>query len=371
MVLKFFENIHRILKAELNMVVKKKITIVFRVDASYTLGSGHVMRCLTLANMLRKTGHQCYFLMFEHPGNLCSYIKHHGYVVKVLSGNRPWSIETDLSLSTEQLIALDVDWLIVDHYEINRFWEKAIRPYCKKIMVIDDLLREHDCDLLLDQTLDRKSNEYQLLVPRLCKLLVGAQYVLLRPEFVELRDKSLKRRVLGNLNHLFIFMGGSNPSNATELILKTLNKCTLPHLKGITVVIGAQTLEKEEITKLASNMLWPTVVYQNIENMAQLMAASDFAIGAAGSASWERCCLGLPSCLLILANNQREVAQNLAQKNACFILENDDTFFQQMQNAFDVIQSDNQMFLMSTAAAKLVDGQGGVAVLNEMGVKND
>ena len=199
--------------------------IAFRVDASIEIGTGHVMRCLTLADALKEQGAECHFICREHLGHLNALIIERGHIVYPLPyieqykqsehnnkaeelAHSSWLGVTqaeDFAACSLLLKSLQPEWLIVDHYAIDERWHKELRPYCQKIMVIDDLAdRKHDCDLLLDQTFGRNSDDYQSFVPEYCQVLCGAEYALLRPEFAEWRAYSLKRRENGQLNHLLI-----------------------------------------------------------------------------------------------------------------------------------------------------------------------
>lgn len=311
----------------------KSIVIVFRVDASLDMGTGHIMRCLTLADALQKAGHDCHFICREHEGNLLSAIRQHSFASTTL----PMTAERDNSLAhshwlgakqaqdAEQCIAwladnpeFAVDWLIVDHYGLDKAWEQRLRPYAKRLMVIDDLAdRPHDCDILLDQNLGREYSDYNGLVPTYCQRLISPQYALLRPEFAELREYSLQRRQVNpQLKKLLISLGGVDKDNVTGQVLTALKGAELPRDIDITVVMGATAPHLADVQAKAKQLSWQTEVVVNVSNMAQRMADADLAIGAAGSTSWERCCLGLPTLMLVLADNQREIAQFL-QKTGC------------------------------------------------------
>lgn len=312
--------------------------IVFRVDASIQIANGHVMRCLALADELNRNEAECVFICREHNGNLLAYIRNKGYLTIALPKEKPslasnnhdvsqeyltWlgvSVEKDALQTITAIQSLDsskgVNWLIVDHYALGRDWEVRLRPYCKKIMSIDDLAnREHDCDLLLDQTLGRDEKDYQVLVPENCSILTGPYYALLRPEFSEWREYSLNRRLYPKLKHLLVSLGGVDKDNHTGKVLEALVNSDLPRDCKITVVIGENSPYIDTIKEQIQLLQWPVELKFNVANMAELMANSDFCIGAAGSSAWERCCLGLPSITLVLADNQQKIANELREKN--------------------------------------------------------
>ncbi len=353
--------------------------IAFRTDASLQIGTGHVMRCLTLADALRAAGAQCHFICREHPGNLIAQIRQRGFTASVLPAATEPPITDELALQAHSNYAawlgadwatdaaqtkagvgeVAVGWLIVDHYALDARWEQALRPLCHRLMVIDDLAdRPHDCDLLLDQNLGRDARDYNRLVPEGCTVLAGPRYALLRPEFAVLRDYSLHRRVIPQLKHLLIAMGGVDLADATGQVLDALKESALPDGTRITVIMGPHAPWLERVRLLAAQMPQPTEVNVDVQNMAQLMADSDLAIGAAGSTSWERCCLGLPSIIGVLADNQQFIANALQLAGAAKVF-SIDAGVQSVRVLIDKVLGDlNCLPRMIAAAAGVTDGSG-------------
>lgn len=338
------------------------------------------MRCLTLADALRERGAQCIFICRPHEGHLLELIaqRDHQLVAlpvlqKVVSSSRkgaPYAdwLETDWftdAIDTKQVLSSNIlreplDWLVVDHYALDCLWEQALRPYVRRIAVIDDLAdRLHDCDLLLDQNLGRIEKDYGgLLMPNVVKL-IGPQFALLRPEFAALRAQSLARRENNSqLRNLLISMGGVDQDNATGQVVDALKGCALPTDLRIIVVMGPHAPWLVKIKAQAEQLPWSTQVLAGVNNMAQLMADSDLAIGAAGGSAWERCCLGLPSLLLVLAENQSAGAVALQNAGAVIALET----YQQIGETLDSWQSSHQtsaaLRKISLAAAAVTDGNG-------------
>jgi UDP-2,4-diacetamido-2,4,6-trideoxy-beta-L-altropyranose hydrolase len=207
---------------------------------------------------------------------------------------------TDAIQTKEAIGDIGADWLIVDHYALDFRWEAHLRSCCRHIMAIDDLAdRKQDCDLLLDQNLGRVPAEYDGLVPSVSKILTGPKYSLLRPEFAALRSQSLARRDVPQLRNLLITMGGVDKDNTTGKVLNALKRCALLETCHITVVMGPHAPWLSQVRTQAAQMPWHTDVLVNAEDMARLMSDSDLAIGAAGTTSWERCCL-FPRGLFII-----------------------------------------------------------------------
>lgn len=362
-------------------MLRKDIKIVFRTDASIQIGTGHVMRCLTLADALAARGANCQFISRAHPGNLIEFVRSRGHTVHALSEppasadvlhpgdaaqpsiHSHWLGATqaqDAEACAPILADLQPDWLILDHYALDARWERALKPHYRRLMVIDDLAdRPHECNLLLDQTYSRKAEDYRAWVPASCALLCGSQYALLRPEFAALRPYSLQRRAETQLRQLLITMGGVDKDNATGQVLEALRSCPLPANCRITVVMGATAPWLAEVERVAHDMPWSTQVEVGVKDMAQLMADSDLAIGAAGATSWERCCLGLPTIMVVLAANQHQVAQGLEQVGAAMVIESTQSIARHLHSRLiPLIESPMLLKAMSQSAFGVVDGQG-------------
>lgn len=361
------------------------IKAAFRADASLQMGTGHVMRCLTLADALAAHGADCQFLCREHQGNLIEFIRNKGYIVHALptcaepgaadlptiraaSGEKAtahghWLGTTqaeDVEACAPILAELQPDWLIVDHYALDARWELALRPCCHKLMVIDDLAdRPHYCDLLLDQTFGRTVEDYRAWLPSDCQVLCGSQYALLRPEFAALRSYSLQRRAEPRVRQLLISMGGVDKDNATGKVLEALRISSLPTGCQITVVMGAGAPWLSEVTGQAQSMPWNTRVLVGVSDMARLMADSDLAIGAAGATSWERCCLGLPTGMLVLAENQRYAAWLLNRARAVRLLHLDTQLTSELADFIrEAINSNEYLRNIGESASAITDGRG-------------
>ena len=348
--------------------------IIFRTDSSLQIGSGHVMRCLTLADELRLRGADVTFVCREHPGNLISLIEGKGYPVVHLkliaveyvakpddvqhAGWLGGAWEQDAADTIDSIGDLPPQWLIVDHYSIDRRWEHALRPHAGKIMVIDDIAdRPHDCELLLDQNLYQKmETRYANLIPLDCKKLLGPRYALLKPEFLVARNKLRQRD--GQIQRVLVSFGGVDPTNETEKAILALASITSQTLE-VDVVVGGGNLHKERIQKLCA--AHDGFHYHcQVNNMADLMATADLSIGTGGTTVWERCALGLPSLVSIVANNHEEQVSFCAEQGILFCLGNQASVTtQHILNAFKVFSfSTFTLRSFSSASMKLVDALG-------------
>lgn len=348
----------------------------FRVDASLEIGNGHVMRCLTLAQKLRASVNGiCIFLCKDLAGNLIDEIKKNGFQTfcltqfnqNILTKKEPaW--EDDAAQTIAYIEKIKPKWLIVDHYDIDSAWELKLYPYCSNLMVIDDLAnRQHYCDLLLDQNLGRKSLDYKNLLIKETSLLIGPQYALLRDEFQSQRIFSINRK--RELKKILISVGGVDKENITKQILNSLNSCNLPNNIEITVILGENCPWIKQIIEISKEMKWKTTTIINCKNMAEELALTDLAIGAAGTTSWERCCLGVPSIIFCTADNQRMIAKYLEEIGAASLMK-----VEIIKNEFDIFFEDLDSFhmkldKMSYRAAQITDGLGASIIVNHMNQK--
>jgi len=338
--------------------------IMFRADASLQMGTGHVMRCQTLAQALKNNGANVEFICRKHKGNLIDKIRSNGFNVHELEVleeidnklvHSHWlgaTQQQDTDDCIEILKAEKINWLIVDHYALDEQWQKRLKSYYEKLMVIDDLAdRKHQCDVLLDQNFGRSSKEYQELVPTAAKLLMGSKYALLRPEFRKYRQYSLNRRKVDKFKKLLINMGGADPDNITGKVLERLHIAKLPKDVEITIVMGKTAPHLASVIDSANKLPYRSEVKVDVDNMAELMANADIAIGASGATTWERCCLGLPTIQLITAYNQEFIASKLNKINAIKLVEIDDVV-ENLENF--------QYWMKSTgeSASKVTNGTG-------------
>lgn len=360
------------------------MNVIFRVDASFEIGNGHVMRCLTLAITLKRYGAQCNFICRDLPGNLIDLIRGRGFNVDALpaplvhfpnvsmqtKGDIDYSLwlgvdsETDWAQTLMALKGEHPDCLVVDHYSLNKSWESAARDSCHKLIVIDDLVdRFHDCDILINQNFGTTKLEYEGLVPSDCKVLAGEKYALLRREFSEFRSLSLLRRGIPFVRNILITMGGVDQKNITTLVLRVIESCNFPGDIKFTVVMGPNAPWLEDVRNIVDRMNKSVCIRVNVENMAGLMAESDLVIAAAGSTTWELCCLGVPAILIVLADNQRATANRLQQELISMIMEITPNFEDELGRCIEhIINNVSAQISLSKKSRKIIDGLGSFRV---------
>ncbi len=358
--------------------------ILIRADASIQIGTGHVMRCLTLADELRGGGAEAVFVCREFDGNLCGYIEEKGYIVHRLpvSNEQKHNIEGNLkhaawlgadwqtdARQVEEIIKdLDTppDWLVVDHYAIDERWGRYLRSYCKKIMVIDDIADcVHDCDLLLDQNFyENLESRYDGLVPSGCKKLLGPKYALLRSEFREAR-KNLRKRD-GHVKRIMIFFGGSDPTNETTKALEAIRMLNRPDI-AVDVVVGSANPYRKIIEQIASDLPDCTCHFK-VEDMAALMTRADLAVSAGGTTVWERCALALPSLVTTVAENQEKTVSDMAESGyLLFLGRSEEVSVDSLYHALEIaLQSPWLLISFARKTRFFVDGRGAKRIAQEV-----
>ena len=283
--------------------------VLFLADAGPVIGGGHVMRCLTLAGALSDLGAACRFMA---PPPVAQILQRFG-------GDRIGQIHC----KPDRLVTLarkqPSDIIVVDHYGLGAD-EEAELGLGRRLVVLDDFPgRVHSCDLLLDSSLGRTALDYYGRVPEAAKVLAGPHYALVRPEFARLRPETLVRRK-ASLGHgpILVALGLTDLFGLTAKVVEALLDLTLSNPIWAVVGAGAQSLPR--LNALASRNAQLSVYVETLD-MADLMSRADLAIGAGGSSTWERACLGLPSLTLILADNQADLARRLEREGASVALD--------------------------------------------------
>jgi UDP-2,4-diacetamido-2,4,6-trideoxy-beta-L-altropyranose hydrolase len=359
--------------------------VVIRTDASLRIGTGHVMRCLTLADMLGAHGGTVRFVSRHLPDVLSSLLKERGHDVTML----PCVVSTQMSVhqadansyaawlgvsqeqdARETAQALEdigqADWMIVDHYGLDARWEKAVRTCAKNVFVIDDLAdRAHDCDVLLDQNYYADmATRYDGLIPDTCTLLLGSRYALLRSEFHEHRKTVVPRD--GAVRRLLVFFGGMDLANATSVALEAIARLDR-HEIDIDIVIGSGHPARDAIQARCNEL--DARCHIQTPHMAELMAAADLAIGAGGTATWERCALGLPAMALCVADNQRQLIRDAGRAGLLYAPDSDPSDGEtQLIHLRALLENAALRNLISRNCLKAVDGLGTARIAQQLGL---
>ncbi len=291
--------------------------IAVRTDASGEIGTGHLMRCLTLADALNQAGATVTFLTASATEPWRGSVESRGHrfaILPLVAARRvsepdaldhatwlPWGQPADAA-ATLQTLAEPVDWLIVDHYAIDHRWERQVRTHARRILAIDDIAdRCHDVDILLDHNpQDESARRYEGLLPEGARRLIGPRYALLRPDFAAAWAKRPPHD--GAVRRINLFMGGTDAAGATLTVLAVLSDGDLRSIP-VDVVIGGASPHLAAIRQ-AVEARHNTALHIDAPDIADLFAGADLAIGAGGVAALERCCVGLPAITMSVAANQ-------------------------------------------------------------------
>lgn len=257
------------------------------------------MRCLVLANELQRDGWQCYFVTNQASYDFIPLLQKFSRIDPKEFWEKP----------------LHHQLMVADNYDLDQNYEKHFRNYAERILVLDDLAnRQHNCDILVDQNLGSKVEDYKNLVNKDCQILVGTSYCLLRPEFVELRPKALqKRENTTKINNILVNFGGSDVKNHNLKALQTVEESNF--VGNVDVVLGFNSIHFNSIAEFAKTSKNKITIHRQA-NMAELIYKADLAIAAGGTSAWERCCLGLPTYIVKIADNQEKIFNALGVKES-------------------------------------------------------
>jgi UDP-2,4-diacetamido-2,4,6-trideoxy-beta-L-altropyranose hydrolase len=340
--------------------------ISFRADASPIIGSGHLMRCLALADELQLNGSTCTFHTLNCPPALKTLLSSHGHAV-ISIDPRACDEASDAIAVSRACAELAPDWMVVDHYRLGTKWETAVRQHANAILAIDDLAdRNHNCDLLLDQNIGRTPEDYRTRIPSNCRVLTGTKFALLRRDFASTRRQKKINVIPASPAHLLVTMGGMDNENITEHVLEALKNSQLPQTTKVSIVMGKDAIWRDKILVMAEKLPWPTKVLHGVTNMAALMATCDLAVTAAGTTVWELCCLGIPMVAVITAENQHRSAAALASSGAALLIDDAKSIHNSLPLEINSLLSFSRRSALSDCAANLVDGTGCERAVAEM-----
>lgn len=333
-------------------------TALFRCDASPQIGGGHVMRCLSLATALAATG---WNILFAARSGSAATVPGLAKVACIDLDAADDAAELEASLAGRK-----IDLLVVDSYRLGAVYETACRVFAARILAIDDLAdRAHDCDFLLDQTLGRVAGDYAKLVPAACRLLLGTDYALLRPAFAAERAASLESRARRKARRVLVSFGAADPYGLAPYVAAAL----LAANADIVLDVVPDRAGRDECANLAERHAGRMQVHFAVEAMEKLMAAADIAVGAGGTMSWERCAMGLPSVVVVTADNQRLIAERVIAAGAA-VGAGDWTTAQPAAIAEAVLAlavDEARRNAMAQAAARIVDADGALRAAQAMG----
>lgn len=362
---------------------KHGLKICFRVDSSFEIGSGHTMRCITLALTLQKQYNaDCYFITRPLDGNMDAAIRQNGFRVLSLRVTRDVSYgdhpnapkhafwlnanwELDAELTRSYLCEIDADILIVDHYALDKEWERLLAELKNlEIVILDDLAdRPHIGQLLVDYTVNRKNNDYSELVNKNCKLLTGFRYVILRDEFSHGRKRP--NVASGSKTNIFVNMGGVDSNNQTQNLMEALSAIGDRDDIKFLIVTGSQYRYSLALAEYMKDNFVDYEIFKNVKNICQIMRSSDLAISAMGSTTWELMSQGVPCLLLPIAENQERHLREIERNNFAEVII-DASKSRIVEKTKYFIQNVTRRRFLSAKSFKTIDAKGATRVANAL-----
>ncbi len=324
----------------------KKLAL-FRADAGPDIGIGHVMRCAIIANELAQNGYECRFATVSKS---LTNIPDDDKMLEPIEIDPAADPASQLEAMRAEVSFADL--LVVDHYGLEADFETAARDWCGKLMVIDDFThRSHDCDLYLNFSIDLSLSDITGLLPSNCKKLLGPLFAPLRKEYSEARSRCLPRPKRP-ARQLLITLGGGNFRNVVLMVLEGLSKSSITfEIDLILTGVKAAT----DVCTRARDL--GAVLHNHVPNLAALIEKADICIGAGGMTTWDRACLGLPTLMIELSDNQKRNISGL--QNAGAAIEVDASSSDAIAVALASLANDeDKLASMSAAGAALCDGQG-------------
>jgi len=308
------------------------------------VGGGHVLRCLSFAHSLQRLGAECAFVIDPYGAG----------VIRRFS-SAPISVHHDMDAALSG--ASERPLVVVDDYACSAAIETRFRPYARRILAIDDLAdRRHDADLLLDPGYGRDEADYKKWVPNSARLLLGPRYALLRPAFVQLRQQALARSTPAAPNRIFISFGLSD-INAIAAQAARLVLAYDRHVE-IDLALASDAASLPVLMNLARSESRLNL-HIDATNVANLIAQCDLAIGAGGSSTWERMCLGRPTLAIAVADNQRVLLRTLKDDGLLVAADLDDPEFETtFVSALDHLWLAETRRILSVRSAEICDGLG-------------
>ncbi|MFQ5913475.1 MAG: UDP-2,4-diacetamido-2,4,6-trideoxy-beta-L-altropyranose hydrolase [Nitrospinota bacterium] len=284
---------------------------LIRADGSQSMGLGHVMRSLALAEALAIRGWRVSFALQGRPGHPAETVRARGFETLLLPEGAP---ETDWTALGPRLESGEIGLLVIDHPEIDEAWQRRASERVPRLVILDDRAdRNFWGHVLINVSPGVKEEDYRPLVPEFCRLLLGPRYALIRPEFLAHRPVEVSHRPLRNV---LVSFGGADGKNQTEKTLRALSRAAGVRELDVHVVLGGANRHAENVPALLPELPFRVTVHRDVRDMASLTARMDLAVGAAGGSAWERCCLGVPSVMVICDGTEAAAAEYLAKAGA-------------------------------------------------------
>ena len=338
--------------------------LLIRADASTEIGMGHVMRCLALAQCWQEQGGTVIFIMSNSTPALEVRLKSEKIeIVHLLAESGSVKDAQETAIFAEKL---NVDWVVIDGYQFQEDYQKTFQNYHLKTLFIDDYgnSKYYCSDIVLNQNINADESLYQNR-EIYTKLLLGSSYTLLRKEFRKLTIQTKTISLIGT--KILVTLGGGDPDNVTLKVIQALSDIKVNDLE-VLVVIGASNPYYDQLNLFVKSLNFSIKLVQNVTDMPQLMAWADIAIAAGGSTNWELAFMGLPSVIIVIADNQQKIAEKLHDQEIIINLGwHQQVIPEQIRLTVQALIGDRaRREIMSQKGQQLIDGKGAMRVVSEM-----
>jgi UDP-2,4-diacetamido-2,4,6-trideoxy-beta-L-altropyranose hydrolase len=328
------------------------------------MGAGHLYRCLSLAESLRDLAAEVTFICRDLPGNQCALVSEAGFPFQKLPAydetkEFPWQEDANLTLAAMDKPSRS---MVVDHYSIDSRWESLVAAKAPKILVIDDIAnRPHRCSWLLDGGyVINGDGRYEKLLGKDASLLLGPAYALIRPQFSKARTKMARNYT--QAKEVLVYFGSGDSFGSTLRFLEALSNLALKNT-SVKILLSKNDPSRAEISTKAKDLSYVSIL-DTTSDMASLMLSADIFVGSGGMISWERACLGLPSIVATIAENQVPSTAFLAETGHILYLGPADQASPASYGSALQLLVENETIrsMLGRSSAKLVDGRGAIRV---------
>lgn len=352
--------------------------LIFRADATAVIGTGHIMRCIALAQAWQDRGGNVTFLSHCKSDSLQQRIQDEGFEFIPIEKPHPDPSDLTQTLNVQKRYApISMPyalrpWITIDGYHFTPDYQKTIRDAGIRLLVIDDMnhLPRYHADILLNQNIHAKKLNYSC--DKDTVQLLGCEYALLRREFLKYKDQ--KHDIPDKAKNILVTMGGADSNNVTLKVINAFKLLDDPDLK-VKFLVGPNNphidtlenaLHNSTCALLNRDPLWGVqsdcsmCLVLNATNMPEIMAWADMAVSAGGSTCWEMAFMGLPSLVITLADNQIGVAEGLAKNGASIDLgwHGSISVKQCCQALKEIVRDKNKRSCLSERGQKLINGKG-------------
>ena len=335
------------------------MTIFFRTDSSLEIGAGHLIRCLALAIVLKKSGSDVTFICRKLEGHFGQFLEAYNLDVEWLSyistNDKDQDQQRDAQATLKVLENCPEPIIVVDSYSLDEEWEKRLAPHSKRMVVIDDSGKsKHFCDVLIDTEITRTDAEHLNLVPKYCQVLVGSKYVMLRNDIIELRKKlNLKAKPVETI---LVSLGAFDQMGLIPKIIQLL-RLNYSEL-NVKVIVSSKTSNFSEIkslfrgTNVENLIVDATSIAEHLENV-------DLCIGSAGVGFFERASLGITGCIVPTSSDQLLISKEIGKQNLAFVVEPNNNFLTTLKIKIDkLLTKEGLLTQFSENCLNIIDSQG-------------